>query len=49
MSWSELDLISRLDFLKKLSKILHEKSKEISIIMAEEMGKPERQGMMRNK
>ena len=43
MSWSELDLISRK--LLKLSKILHKRSKEMSNLMAEEMGKPERQGM----
>ena len=43
--WSEIDLISRLDYVKNLAHILNERAKEMSILMADEMGKPKKQGM----
>lgn len=43
--WSKVDLISRLDFVKNLAHILNERSKEMSIIMVDEMGKPIKQGV----
>ena len=45
MNWSEIDLISRLDYVKNLAHILNERAKEMSILMADEMGKPKKQGM----
>ena len=45
INWIELDLISRLSFLKNLAQILDERSNEMSILMADEMGKPKKQGM----
>ena len=45
MNWSEIDLSLKLDFLKNLSQILNERAEEMSIIMADEMGKPKKQGM----
>ena len=45
MNWSEIDLISRLDYVKNLAQILNERAKEMSILMADEMGKPKKQGM----
>ena len=45
MDWSEIDLISRLDYVKNLAHILNERAKEMSILMADEMGKPKKQGM----
>ena len=45
MNWSEIDLISRLDSVKNLAHILNERAKEMSILMADEMGKPKKQGM----
>ena len=47
IKWSELDLISRLDFVKNLAHILNKRAKEISILMADEMGKPKKQGMLK--
>ena len=44
-NWSEIDLISRLDFVKNLALILNERAEEMSILMADEMGKPKKQGM----
>ncbi len=45
INWIKLDLISRLSFLKNLAHILDERSNEMSILMADEMGKPKKQGM----
>ena len=45
MDWSEIDLISRLNYVKNLAHILNERAKEMSILMADEMGKPKKQGM----
>ena len=45
MKWSGIDLHSRLDCVKNLAKVLNEKADEISILMADEMGKPKKQGM----
>ena len=42
--WSKIDLISRLDFVKNLSHILNERASELSILMADEIGKPIKQG-----
>ena len=42
--WSKIDLISRLDFVKNLSHILNERANEFSILMADEIGKPKKQG-----
>ena len=44
-TWSEVDLLSRLNPLKNLARILNERSNEMSILMADEMGKPKNQGM----
>ena len=46
MDWSKIDLISRLDFVKNLSHILNERANEFSILMADEIGKPKKQGMV---
>ena len=43
--WSEIDLVLRLDYIKNLVHILNERAKELSILMADEMGKPIRQGI----
>ena len=40
MCWSEIDLKSRLNYVKNLALILNERAKEMSILMADEMGKP---------
>ena len=32
MGWSEIDLISRLDYVKNLAHILNERAKEMSIL-----------------
>ena len=45
MSWSEIDLLSRLNFVKTLAQILNERAEEMSILMADEMGKPKKQGI----
>jgi len=42
--WSKIDLISRLDFVKNLSHILNERADEVSILIADETGKPKKQG-----
>ena len=44
-SWKILSLSSRLNFIKKLAYNIEAKYKQLSIIMADEMGKPIRQGM----
>ncbi len=46
MGWSEIDLISRLDYVKSLANILNLRAKEMSALMADEMGKPKKQGMV---
>ena len=46
MGWSEIDLISRLDYLKSLAHILNLRAREMSALMADEMGKPKKQGMV---
>ena len=46
MYWSEIDLISRLEYVKILAHILNLRAKEMSILMADEMGKPKKQGMV---
>ena len=43
-SWGELRLESRINLLKKLSLIIKERSKKMSIMMADEMGKPIKEG-----
>ena len=45
MYWSERELVSRLDYVKNLAYILKKKAKKLSILMADEMGKPKRQGI----
>ncbi len=45
MKWSGMDLISRLEAVKNLASLLNDKAEEMSIIMADEMGKPKKQGM----
>ena len=42
--WSKIDLISRLDFVKNLSHILNDRANELSILIADEIGKPKKQG-----
>jgi len=44
-TWSEVDLSSKLNFLKNLAHILDEKSNEMSLLMADEIGKPIKQGI----
>ena len=46
IGWSEIDLISRLDYVKSLAHILNLRAKEMSALMADEMGKPKKQGMV---
>ena len=43
--WSELDLKSRLEQIKNLSLVLKERAREMSILMADEIGKPKKQGI----
>ena len=45
MNWSKIDLRSRLDFIKNLAHILNYRAEEMSILMADEMGKPKKQGI----
>ena len=45
MSWSGIELVSRLDYVKNLAYVLKKRAKELSILMADEMGKPKRQGI----
>ena len=44
--WSKIDLISRLDYVKSLAHILNLRAKEMSALMADEMGKPKKQGIV---
>lgn len=46
VSWSKIDLLSRLNFVKTLAQIIKDRTKEISTLMADEMGKPKKQGMV---
>ena len=46
MGWSEIDLISRLDYVNSLANLLNLRAKEMSVLMADEMGKPKKQGMV---
>ncbi len=46
IGWSEIDLISRLAYVKSLAHILNLRAKEMSALMADEMGKPKKQGMV---
>ena len=46
MGWSEIDLISKLDYIKSLAHILNLRAEEMSALMADEMGKPKKQGMV---
>ena len=45
MIWSEVNLLSRLNLLKNLAHIINERSNELSALMADEMGKPIKQGI----
>ncbi len=45
INWSEIDLVSRLDFVNKLRRTLSKRSKEFSTLIADEMGKPKNQGI----
>ena len=45
LNWSEIDLVTRLRFVKNLVPILDQRAKDMSILMADEMGKPKKQGM----
>ena len=45
-SWSKIDLLSRLNFVKTLAQIIKERTKEMCSLMADEMGKPKKQGMV---
>ena len=42
--WSKTELLSRLNFVKALALIIKERTKEMSNLMADEMGKPKKQG-----
>ena len=44
IKWAKMDLLSRLKSVKNLSQLLNERSKAMSILMADEMGKPKKQG-----
>ena len=44
-NWSEIDLVSRLDFVNKLRRTLSKRAKEFSTLIADEMGKPKNQGI----
>jgi len=45
LNWSDVNLTSRLDQLKKLTQIINKRANDMSILMADEMGKPKKQGM----
>ena len=45
MYWSGIELVSRLDYVKNVACILKKRAEELSILMADEMGKPKRQGI----
>ena len=44
MDWSKIELISRLNYVKNLSHILKERASELSTLIADETGKPKKQG-----
>ena len=44
--WESLDLNIRIETIKNLAHLLDERVSEISILMADEMGKPKKQGML---
>ena len=44
LNWSEIDLTSRLNIVKKLAYYLNIRVEEMSVLMADEMGKPKKQG-----
>ena len=46
INWSKIDLVLRIDRLKNLSNIINLKANEMSVLMADEMGKPKVQGMI---
>ena len=46
LDWGTLDLNSKIYLIKNLAYILEEKSKSLSILMADEMGKPIKQGKL---
>ena len=43
--WSKTGLISRLNIVKNLTFLLKDRAEEMSILMADEMGKPKKQGV----
>ena len=45
LNWADVDLTSRLDQLKKLTQIINKRANDMSILMADEIGKPKKQGM----
>ena len=45
LNWADVDLTSRLDQLKKLTQIINKRANDMSILMADEMGKPKKQGV----
>ena len=45
INWSEIDITSRLDLIKNLAHLLYERAEEMTNLMADEMGKPKKQGM----
>jgi len=44
LDWKDLNLGTRLNFFKEISNVLKNKIKELSVLMADEMGKPVSQG-----
>ncbi len=44
-NWQLQDLSSRITIVKELAHVFQDKNKELSILMADEMGKPIKQGM----
>ena len=45
LSWGDLNLNARINNVNELAHIIDDKKKELSIIMADEMGKPIKQGV----
>ena len=45
LNWQKIDLISRLNVVKNLARLLNVRAEEMSILMADEMGKPIKQGI----
>ena len=46
LEWTSLDLNSRINKIKELGFLIKDKSKMLSILMADEMGKPIKQGLL---